>query len=200
MKQIMLTIRGPVDVLNIIQEYIIPKYIAISTRFNDTLFHPTRNSKLKDISVESMFDFHEDWKNEIKIGELHQYISEILHDNYTWIFDTKDYEQTEFSIPSSETVEEVIDFILNNSEKITEESRKYMQHEVDEIISDITKDIEFTKRNKERMDEFYGDLYNPPKNAKSVTYNGKTYKSKAQCCYIENITSSKLNKYLKNNE
>ena len=38
--------------------------------------------------------------------------------------------------------------------------------------------------------------YNPPKNAKSIIYKGRVYKSKKQCCIIENISLNFLNKYL----
>ena len=49
----------------------------------------------------------------------------------------------------------------------------------------------------EKEKEFYSfDNYIPPKNAKPVTYNGKEYKSKKQCCVLEEISLNTLNKYL----
>lgn len=42
-------------------------------------------------------------------------------------------------------------------------------------------------------------VYKPNKNCKPVTYNGKDYLSKAQCCALEKITIKELNEYLKNN-
>lgn len=39
--------------------------------------------------------------------------------------------------------------------------------------------------------------YKPNKNAVPVTYNGKTYLSKAQCMALEGITRKELDAYLK---
>ena len=47
-----------------------------------------------------------------------------------------------------------------------------------------------------RESYYKSDNYIPPKNSIPVIYNGKEYKSKAQCCYCENISISTLNKYL----
>ena len=53
------------------------------------------------------------------------------------------------------------------------------------------------KEAAEKEKQFYSfDNYIPPKNAKFVTYNGKEYKSKTQCCVLEGISLNTLNKYL----
>ena len=45
--------------------------------------------------------------------------------------------------------------------------------------------------------EFYSfENYVPNKNAVKVTYKGKEYLSKAQCCALEDITIKELNAYL----
>lgn len=45
---------------------------------------------------------------------------------------------------------------------------------------------------------FYSfENYKPNKNAKPVTYKGKTYLSKAQCMALEEITRKELDAYLK---
>lgn len=57
-----------------------------------------------------------------------------------------------------------------------------------------TKAIKTTKNSK----DFYSfKNYSPNKNAVPVTYNGKTYLSKAQCMALEGITRKELDAYLK---
>lgn len=57
------------------------------------------------------------------------------------------------------------------------------------------------KKSKQTVDKnsknFYAfGNYKPNKNAKPVTYKGKTYLSKAQCMALEGITRKELDAYL----
>lgn len=52
-------------------------------------------------------------------------------------------------------------------------------------------------KTKKELKKFYNPKnYKPTKNAVKVTYKGKEYLSKAQCCALEDITIKELNAYL----
>ena len=49
-------------------------------------------------------------------------------------------------------------------------------------------------KTKKELKKFYNPKnYKPNKNAVKVTYKGKEYLSKAQCCALEDITIKELN-------
>lgn len=50
---------------------------------------------------------------------------------------------------------------------------------------------------KRKKDKYAFKNYKPNKNCVPVTYNGKKYKSKAQCIALEGITRKELEAYLK---
>lgn len=52
------------------------------------------------------------------------------------------------------------------------------------------------KLEKKKKDKYAFKNYKPNKNCVPVTYNGKEYKSKAQCIALEGITRKELNDYL----
>lgn len=54
-----------------------------------------------------------------------------------------------------------------------------------------------TVTNKNSKNFYAFGTYKPNKNAVPVTYNGKTYLSKAQCMALEGITRKELDAYLK---
>lgn len=54
-----------------------------------------------------------------------------------------------------------------------------------------------TAVNKNSKNFYAFGTYKPNKNAVPVTYNGKTYLSKAQCMALEGITRKELDAYLK---
>lgn len=54
-----------------------------------------------------------------------------------------------------------------------------------------------TTATKNSKDFYSFKNYSPNKNAVPVTYNGKTYLSKAQCMALEGITRKELDAYLK---
>ena len=54
-----------------------------------------------------------------------------------------------------------------------------------------------TTVNKNSKNFYAFGTYKPNKNAVPVTYNGKTYLSKAQCMALEGITRKELDAYLK---
>lgn len=54
-----------------------------------------------------------------------------------------------------------------------------------------------TATNKNSKNFYAFGTYKPNKNAVPVTYNGKTYLSKAQCMALEGITRKELDAYLK---
>lgn len=62
-------------------------------------------------------------------------------------------------------------------------------------VEDIVRIIE-----KRKNDKYSFKNYKPNKNCVPVTYNGKEYKSKAQCIALEGITRKELEAYLKNRE
>lgn len=49
---------------------------------------------------------------------------------------------------------------------------------------------------KKKKDKYSFKNYKPNKNCVPVTYNGKKYKSKAQCIVLEGITRTDLDNYL----
>ena len=53
---------------------------------------------------------------------------------------------------------------------------------------------------KRKKDKYSLKNYKPNKNCVPVTYNGKEYKSKAQCIALEGITRKELEAYLKEQE
>lgn len=60
-----------------------------------------------------------------------------------------------------------------------------------------TKSTKTAKVTKNSKDFYSFKNYVPNKNAVPVTYNGKTYLSKAQCMALEGITRKELDAYLK---
>lgn len=53
---------------------------------------------------------------------------------------------------------------------------------------------------KRKKDKYSLKNYKPNRNCVPVTYNGKKYKSKAQCIALEGITRKELETYLKEQE
>lgn len=53
---------------------------------------------------------------------------------------------------------------------------------------------------KRKKDKYSRKNYKPNKNCVPVIYNGKEYKSKAQCIALEGITRKELETYLKEQE
>lgn len=51
---------------------------------------------------------------------------------------------------------------------------------------------------RKRKKKYSLKTYKPNKNCVPVTYNGKQYKSKAQCIALEKITRKQLEEYLAN--
>lgn len=93
----------------------------------------------------------------------------------------------------SSYLEKCMDWVLSNKDVITEAVNSYInsiENKYQELLN---------KKGKEKNDiiTFYSVNYNPPKNSVCVIYNGKEYKSKKQCCILENITMTQLNNYLK---
>lgn len=93
----------------------------------------------------------------------------------------------------SSYLEKCMDWVLSNKDVITEAVSSYInsiENKYQELLN---------KKEKEKNDiiTFYSVNYNPPKNSICVIYNGKEYKSKKQCCILENITMTQLNNYLK---
>lgn len=60
-----------------------------------------------------------------------------------------------------------------------------------------TKSMNPVKTTKNAKEFYSFKNYVPNKNAVPVTYNGKTYLSKAQCMALEGITRKELDAYLK---
>jgi hypothetical protein len=99
-------------------------------------------------------------------------------------------------------VNEVTEEMLNQLMKWTVDHYKMINDIANNAISYIDENdkwlynLEETIR-ENQLKKYSDPNYKAPKNAKEVTYKGKTYKSKAQCCVIENITLTQLNNYLK---
>lgn len=92
----------------------------------------------------------------------------------------------------------LIQFIKDNKEKIKKVSLKYIESKKEELRKIIRKD-------KEYIDEKNRKLYNDPnytfkgrgKKPVPCQYQGRTYSSRQECMYKENLTKAELYKYLK---
>lgn len=129
-----------------------------------------------------------------------------LYDNYFWTFYENENGSSDDDLIILEWLKKIIpENLIKSLYNLYLENRKYINNKLLERVNLRKMNIALLESRNKRylhiLEERYNvDNYIPPKNAISVIYKGKEYKSKAQCCYLEGITKNQLNKYLYENK